>query len=789
MLKNYLKIALRNLIKNKVFSIINIVGLSVGLTAGILLFLWIKDELSYDSFHPKSEQIYRAVAQFNNNGKSETWASAPAPIEVFGMKEVPEFEKACKISENYGESIYQYKDKRLMQKSSAFVDDSFFEMFNFPIIKGNPKKPFSRTRSLVLSEKVATNIFGNEDPIGKIIRVDDTHNYVVSAVMKDMPTNSSIKYEVLLPMAIVKEEFQGNGDWKTVDQDWGNFNFEIYFQLKKAANAVTAAHKLTMIHRKAQKHDNIQHMNYLLQPMSNIHLYKPDGTPQGYILVKIMSIIGLIILLIACINYVNLATARATNRAKEVSVRKIIGAEKKQLFGQFMSESIIVFGIALLMSFILIWLLIPVYNEISDKTLKFNLFDTNILIIIGCTFLATITLSGVYPAILLSSFNPLGILKAGKNPTIGKNAIFRKGLVVVQFSFSIILIISTFIISNQMDFIRKKNLGYNKENVLTFGMREIYKNYETVKNNLSKQTGIEAITSSGGDILNNGSSTGDADWDGKDPNFAFMINQLSVDNDFLKVMKIPLALGTDFTGTPADSTNYIFNETAIAQMGIKNPIGKRFAFHEKQGRIIGVAKDFHFQNMHKKIAPMIMFYSPWRWKMYVKISAGQEQKVIATIEKEWKKYNPNYPFDYSFMENDYNKIYKTDQIIGKLFNLFAGLAILISCLGLFGLSTYTAQTKFKDIGIRKVLGATVANIVVMLTKGFMKLVIISAFISFPIAYFSMNKFLQNYEYRININWISFAGAGIIAVLIALLTVSYQSISAALTNPVKSLKTE
>jgi putative ABC transport system permease protein len=789
MIKNYLKIAFRNLWKNKVYSSINIIGLSIGLAAGILLFLWIQDELSFNKFHPKAENIYRVAAQFNNNGKTDVWPSAPAPIQVFGMKEVPEFENTCKISENYGESIYQYKDKSILQKSSAFVDDSFFEMFNFPIVKGNQKKPFSGTRSMVLTEKVANNIFGTENPVGKIIRVDNTHNYEVSAIIKDMPTNSSIRYEVLFPMAIVKEEFRGNGDWKTIDEDWGNFNFEIYFQLKNAANANTAAQKITKIHRKAQKHDNIQHMNYLLQPLTNIHLYKADGTAEGYLIVKIMIIIALIILLIACINYVNLATARATNRAKEVSMRKIIGADKRQLFGQFMSESIIVFVISLVFAILFIWLLIPTYNEVANKSLVFNPFNKNVLMIIGATLLATISLAGIYPAILLSSFKPLGIIKSAGNSTTGTNAFFRKGLVVLQFSFSIILIISTLIIGSQMDFIRKKNLGYQKDNVLTFGMREIYKNYETVKNNLLKQTGIEGITASGGDLLNNGSSTGDADWDGKDPNFAFMVNQMSVDNNFLKTMKIPLALGTDLTGTPADSNYYIFNETAIAQMGMKNPIGKRFKFHEREGRIIGVVKDFHFQNMHKKIAPMILFYSPWKWKMYVKIQQGKEQKVIAAVEREWKKYNPMYPFDYSFLESDFDKMYKTDQTVGKLFNIFAGLAILISCLGLFGLATYTAQTKTKDIGIRKVLGATVSNIVVMLSKGFVKLVVIATLIAFPIGWFAMNKFLENYQYRVDIGWKTFAIAGVLSLLIALLTISFQAVKAALMNPVKSLKVE
>ena len=788
MIQNYLKIALRNLLRNKVYSFINIGGLSVGLAAGVMLFMWVQDELSFDNFHLNPQNIYRVSTQIKMNGKEESWGTTPAPIAYFGLKEVPEIDKACRISEG-NQYLYQYKDKKILQGKVAFVEDSFFNMFNFPLLKGNAKKPFRTPFSMVLSKSVAKKYFQDEDPIGKIIKVDNQYDCEVSGVIDDMPSNSSLRYEVLVSFEVAKKQFGGNGAWKTVDEDWGNYNYTTFFKLKNATSAQNVAKKITKIHQTNQKNEFTATMNYLLQSIGTIHLYKADGSEDGVTIVKIMGLIGIIILLIACINYVNLATARATKRAKEVSVRKIIGANKSQIFGQFMSESVIIFTVSLLFALGLITLLVPFYNDVTGKTLVFSLFNPQMLSILGVTILVTTLLAGVYPAVLLSSFKPLEMMKGTTNASGGKNATFRKGLVVMQFLFSIILIISTLIIGNQMDYIRKKNLGYDKDNILTFGMRDIYQHYDAVKNELLKNTGVKAITSAGGDVLNNYSSTGDADWDGKAPNRTFIINQLSVDNDFLKVMNIPLIAGTDFTRTPADSVNYIFNETAIAQMGIQNPIGKRFKFHEKNGRILGVVKDFHFKNMHSKIEPMIMFYSPWRWKMYVRTTPDKAQDVIASVEKVWKQYNPLYPFEYSFMEDDFNRMYRTDQIIGKLFNFFALIAILVSCLGLFGLITYTAQTKVKEIGIRKVLGASVINILTMLSKDFVQLVLVATVIAFPIAWFSMNKLLENYAYRVAITWQVFALAGVLALLVTLLTVSYQAIRAALANPVKSLRTE
>jgi putative ABC transport system permease protein len=790
MLRNYLLVALRNLWRNRAFSLINISGLSVGLAAGILLLLWVQDELSFDRFHRNVGKIYRVSASLNTEGEEQIWNSAPAPITVFGLREVPEIVNACRIQINWSPALYRYGDKSLMQGKTAYVDNTFFELFSFPLIKGNPQKPFSGVRSMVLTETTAQKYFGIEDPIGKIIRVDDKHNYEVSGVIRDMPGNSSLQYEVLLPMDIVKEEFGGNGEWKTIDEDWGNYSFDTYFLLHNATAAGSVAQKITGIHRKNQPIEFTAKLNYLLHPLEKMHLYRADGTDGGIQMVRILGMVAIIIILIACINYVNLATARATKRAKEVSMRKIVGADRKQLFGQFMGESALVLGMSLILALILIGLLVPVYNDLSGKQLVFNPFSPPILTVLALTMLITLVLAGCYPAVLLSSFKPLQLMKSTSYSSGGSNAAFRKGLVVVQFVLSIMLIVSTLVVGSQLAYIRSKNLGYDKENILKFGMREMYKHYDAAKAELLRQPGVMGVTATGGNILNNWSSTGDTDWDGKAPNRTFLINQLSVERDFLEVMNLQLIAGKGFTGTPADSTNFILNETAIRQMGITDPIGKKFKFHDIEGTITGVVKDFHFKNLSQKIEPIILFYWPgWREFIYVKTTARDASKTIAAASKIWNQYNPGYPFEYNFMDDEFNRMYQTDQTVGKLFTFFAAIAIIISCLGLFGLAAYTAEQRTKEIGIRKVLGASVQNIVLLLSREFVRLVVIAFVIATPLAWYIMSLWLENFAYSVGISPWVFAVAGLLALVIAFVTVSWQAIKAAFMNPVKSLRSE
>ncbi len=789
MFANFFRLTFRNLRKSKTYSIINITGLAVSLAASILLLLWVKDEISFDGFHKNGDGIYRVATKFNQDGKEIIWGSTSAPLAVFAKKELPEVQNTCRINDVYNMSLFEYNNKKFFETKCGQVDSTFFDMFTFPLVKGDERNPFTDDYSVILSESTASKFFGTADPIGKAFKADDKNMYHVTGVMKDMPANSSIRYNILFSFNLLKHNYDGKGYWKSLNEDWGNYNYSTYLQLKPGTNTVNVGKKLADIHRRNQGGEFTKTMLYLVNPLGKIHLYGVDGKSDGMTIVRVFFIVAVIILLIACINYVNLVTARAAKRAKEISMRKIIGATKNHLFRQFLGESFVLFVIALLVATMLIYSVMPLYNDIAGKEIVFHFYDPQVLAVYGVTLLATFLMAGIYPAITLSSFKPLEALK-GKISGLGSKGAFRKVLVVVQFTFSIILIVSTIVISRQLQYIRQKDLGFDKENIFTLNMRYINDHYDAAKADLLKQPGITGVTASGGDILNTGSSTGDADWDGKKPGQSFIINQMPVDRNFLTVLNLKLDAGSGFSGTPADSANYIFNETAIAEMGIKDPIGKRFTFHDRAGVIAGVVKDFHFKNMHAKIEPMILFYFPnWRSRMYVRTTGKDVPKAVAAAEKMWKQYNTDYPFEYTFMDDEFNTMYKSDVRIGKLFNCFAIITILISCLGLFGLVTFTAETKVKEIGIRKVLGAGIGQIVNMLSKEFLLLVIIASVIAFPVAWYGLTKFLEGYAYQTDLAWWVFALAAAITFVIAITTISFQAVKAALANPVKSLRTE
>jgi putative ABC transport system permease protein len=789
MIRNHLIISFRTLWRNKTYSLISIVGLAVGLASGILIFLWIQDEMSYDDFHSHPEKLHRLVAQLNLDGKVETYTTTVAPLAVFGKQEIPAIINACRISEDASQYLYQYKDKILVQEKIAFVDDTFFEMFNFPLIQGNPKKPFSTRVSVVLTETTAKKYFGTENPIGKALRINNKYEAEVSGIIKTIPNNSNFQYEVLSSFDVIKEQFlESTGRNKTLDEDWDNFNYNLFFQIDDPAKAAEVGKGLQVIHQKNQHDELISKLTYILEPIERMHLYNPDGSEGSMLLVKIMAMVAAIIIIIACINYVNLATAQAMKRAKEVSLRKIIGVNNSQLFGRFFCESFVLFVAALTMALIIIAMLIPVYNEISGKHLIYSDNLPQILLVSCSTLLVTLILSGAYPAWMLSIFK-ISTLQ-GVLVLKDKNIFLRKGLVIVQFVFSIILAIATIIIGMQLDYIRTKNLGYKKENILTFEMREMGSHFDAAKTELIEQPGVLGVSVSGQDLLNVNSST-NLEWVGnQNPKRDFMIKQLPVDRDFLKVLDIKLIEGNGFSNTPTDSTNYILNEAAVKAMGFKDPIGAQLKFHERNGTIVGIVKDFHYQSLHQPIAPLIIYYDPfWRWKMYVRVATHDAINTIKAIEKVYKKYNPDFPFAYSFLDDDFIVMYRTDQTIGQLFFFFAGISIFISCMGLFALASYTTETRTKEIGIRKVLGASGVNIGLMLSKDFIKLVLIAIMIAFPLAWLVLNKLLESYAYRVALSWSIFAISGFLALSIAILTISSQAVRAALTNPVKLLRAD
>ncbi|MEJ0103791.1 MAG: ABC transporter permease [Bacteroidota bacterium] len=789
MLRNYFKTALRSLRNNKMYSFINISGLAVSLAVSILLLLWAKDELSYDRFNINAANIYKLAPKFDDKGN--IWGNTPAPTAIFAKKELPEVADACRITEDWASSIFEYNGKKMREWHNCLADASFFTLFTYPLIKGDPQHPFADAHSIILSETTAKAFFNHEDAMGKVLRADDKKLYTVTGVMKDMPENSTIKYNIVFNFQLLEEEYDTAKGFKSLNTNWDQYNYDTYVLLKPNANPVAAGVKLGAIHRHNYDIPPNKNLTYLLNPLTKLHLYTIDGKEQGMMVVRVFIIVAIIVLLIACINYVNLITARAMKRSKEISMRKIIGAGKMELFMQFLSESLLTFLIALVLATGIIYLVMPLYNDISGKNIVFKPWSTDVLALYGLTMLATLLLAGIYPAITLSSLKPLEAMK-GKLSGIGSKGSFRKVLMVVQFSFSIMLITSTIIIGKQLKYIREKNLGYDKENMFSFWMHNMNDHYDAAQAELLKTPGITGITECGVDIINTYSGSTDVDWDGKTADQqSFGIIQLPVERNFLQVMGLQLVEGSGFTGSPADSANFILNETAIREMGIKEPvIGKRLKFHSVNGVIAGVVKDFHFQNMHRKIAPLLMQYDKnWRGKMYVRITDKDAPRALAAVESLWKKYNPDYPFEYIFLDDLFADLYKTDMHIGQLFNCFAIITILISCLGLFGLVTFTAESKVKEIGVRKVLGAGVPHIVALLSKDFLVLVLVAVVIAFPLAWYGLNNFLQGYAYRTNLSWWVFALAGFITLFIALFTVSFKCVQAALANPVKSLRSE
>ncbi|MFC4874585.1 ABC transporter permease [Negadavirga shengliensis] len=787
MLKNYLKIAWRNLWKNRFYSTVNIAGLTVGLTVGMLVFLWVKNEFGHDRFHRDTKNIYRILSNMGSGDSRQIWSNSHAPIATFAKREVPEIREAVRIRGNWNYSIFRYGDTQFTETNKCYVDPSFFTFFDFKLIKGNPESPFQGDHSVILTASTAKRYFGEEDPIGKVLQANNKEFFEVTGILEDFPENSSIRYDMLFPMDLYAKLFTGNGEWKTIEEDWGNFMYTTFLKLNPETATAIVEDKLAQVLRNNYRDIGIDDP-YTLQPLANMHLYKTDGSEGLMQIVRIFLIVGMVILVIACINYVNLSTARSMLRAKEVSLRKIVGAGKDQLFAQFIVETVMVFFFVTVLSLLLVYLLMPVYNVIAGKNMVFRLTDPSIWAIVGVTVLSTLTLSGIYPSLLLSSFDPLKAMKGKLSTGISAN-VFRKTLVITQFVFSTALIFGTMIIEHQLNYIQEKELGYDKEHVFTFEMREMQPHAPAVKAELMKHQGVKGVTCTNDDIVHLGGTTGDTDWDGKAPGQAFFIHPLTIDEDFLSVLKLELVEGEGFTGIASDSAHYILNETAVKEAGITDPVGQRFRLWDTEGTIIGVVRDFHFASLKQRIEPAIFRYHPENYGMYVKTTGKDAPAVLSEVEKLWKQYNADFPFEYTFLDDTYDNLYKAEQRIGMLFKLFSFVAIFISCLGLFGLAAYIAQVKTKEIGIRKVLGASVTGIIGLLSKDFIKLVLAAIIIASPIAWWAMSRWLADFAYRIDIEWWMFGIAGLMAVVIALLTVSFQSVKAALANPVESLRSE
>jgi putative ABC transport system permease protein len=786
MIKNYLKTAWRNLLSNKTFSFINISGLALGMTCSLIIMLWLKDEMQMDKFHQNGKRLYRVMENQSYSGDISTFPSTPGILAENIVKDIPEIKMA---SQFLWESEPLFTIGNTFDKEKGrFVQKDFLKMFSFKLAKGDAATALARPDGIVLSKKLVDKYFKGQDPIGKMIRIDNKENVIVTGVLEEIPDASSLKFDFLMNYQLWFKE----SDWA---KEWGNNGPRCYVLLSENTSVEKVNAKIKNYIKTKNKESNVE---LFLQNYGESYLYsnwengKQNGGRIEY--VRIFSVVAIIILLIACINFMNLATARSLKRAREIGVRKVIGARKKQLIGQFIGESLFVSFLAMIFSILLVFLLLPTFNTLTEKHLSI-IADPSFLLLILILTIITGIVAGSYPALFMSSLNPISVLKGALKLKPGATY-FRKGLVVFQFVLSIILILGMIVIYRQIDYIHNKNLGFGKEGLLYMPLEgELQKNLMVFKEELLKQPGIISVSSAQSSPLEIGSSTAGVRWPGKDTTKLILFNTNPITYDYIKTMGIQLVAGRDFSPDYSlDTMNYLINEASARKIGYKDPVGKELTMWGDKGTIIGVMKDYHHNSLHVPIEPLILRLFKKSWNSYwgniiIRTEAGKTKQAITGMEKIFKQFNPGFPFKYYFTDDEISKNYKAEYTVSKLSRYFAFLAIFISCLGLFGLVTFTAEQRTKEIGIRKVLGASVAGIVRMLSKDFLILVLISAVIAFPIAWWAMTKWLEDFAYRTSIGWWVFLVAGVVAVLIALFTVSFQAIKAGIANPVKSLRTE
>ena len=792
MIKNYLIIALRTIKNHKGYSFINITGLAIGIACCILILLWVNEELGYDRFHKNADLLYRVNAINETTEQVYFQWQMPAPLSPALKEEIPEIQFSTRHLELGGEWLVRYGDKSFMESAFSLVDPDLFQMFTFPAVKGNLSNALSDPHSVVITQRMADKYFPDEDPIGKILHVEGALDFAVTAVIKNMPRNSHLQFDFLIPF-ILLGELQTEYD---VMEDWNIQNNATFVLLQKKNTAQDVDKKIAHF---LDKHLEKQRLVLYLQPLGKIHLFStnirgPITPGKGDITyVYVFSLIAVFILITACINFMNLTTARSTTRAKEVGLRKVIGAHRSKIIQQFFGESLLMSFISLGLAIVLVELLLPAFTSISGTQLSLG-YGRNINMLLAIVAIAFFTgiLAGSFPALYLSSFQPVKVMK-GIFFLGGQGASFRKILVIVQFSISILLIICTIIISDQIVFMKTKKLGFEKEHLVILRIRGgLRQNYESVRDEMLKSPEILAVTQTSAVPTKGASYSGPAtDWVGKKPEENIQWYLIAVGNDYLETLNIEMVQGRFFSKKfTIDASSVVVNETAAKVVGGKTPLGRQFTFWGKKFRIMGVVKDYHFSPMQFTLKPLILAYMPDDFRYFIiKINPERIPEAIASMERVWKKFAPEYPFEHRFLAEEYDSMYRTEQKVGTIFKSFALLAIVISCLGLFGLASFLAERRTKEIGIRKALGASVSEIVLLLSKEFTKWVVVANVIAWPIAYYAMNQWLQGFAHRISIGIGPFLAATLLAIVIALLTVIYQTVKAALTDPVEALRYE
>lgn len=787
---NYVKTALRVIRRQKAFSLINISGLAIGLTVCMLIVLWVADEWSFDRFHANAGRIFRVYRDESATQTGSTSALTPPPMAAALKADFPDIVRSTRFG-YWSKPLVSFGEKKFNEENYRNADPDFFAMFSFPLLEGNPETVFADPYSVVLTESTAAKYFGKEDPVGQTLTVNNTYDVLVTGILKDVPSNSSLKFDLLSPFELLLKESIGekNGD------NWGYNSFDTYVMLPEGLSSLDLDRKLDGYLKKYQDEDRD---NLKLQPFTDIHLFSNlghDMRGRGDIkYVWIFSALAVFVLLIAGVNFMNLSTARSANRAKEVGLRKVVGAGRPQLIRQFFGESVLMTIFALIAALILLELLLPFFNSLSGKQLA-SPWRSNHVLLLGFLGLALVTgiLSGSYPALFLSSFQPIRILKGTMRST-GASPLFRKSLVIFQFSLSVFLIIGTVGISRQLTYMKNLDLGFNREHIIHLSIHgELHDKYDAIRERFLQNPDVLHITASMALPTDIQSSPGTPEWEGKDPETKMEIKADFVDYDYFETFDVPLVEGRSFSKEyPTDmETAFIVNEEAVRRMGLAEPVvGKRFGFWDIDGQIIGVMKDAHFQSLRQKIEPLVFkMFRPWLRRLYVKFRADNISGTLRSLENTWNQMNLGYPFEYKFLDEDFQDLYQSETKLGSIFRAFAALAVFIACLGLFGLASFIAEQRTKEIGIRKVLGSSTLGIITLLNREFFRWVLIANLIAWPVAYFVMLQWIQKFAYRAKITLGIFVLSACIGLAVALVTVSVQTLKAARANPMESLKQE
>jgi putative ABC transport system permease protein len=798
MFSNYIKVAFRNIRRHVMYSFINLVGLALGMTCCFLMLMWVVDELSWDKFHTHAGTLFRVEQDQPTPQGPFHVPLTPDPMGPALLAELPEVQNAARVAFP-GVLLVRAGEKVFYERNATIVDPSYLEMFSFPLVRGDGKTALGDPWSIVLTEEVAQKYFGNDDPLGKTLLVNSKYPFTVTGILRNLPTNTNLRSNILLPFAFEKT--------RGVElESWGRNHIVTWVQLHEGQDVAEVNAKISDLRRRhmldqlrgapgAPPNPQVSDVRFELMPLTDLRLYGRFGYGQSYgsiQSVSLFSALAVFILLIASINFMNLSTARSAARAKEVGLRKVLGAKRTSLAGQFYSESILMTVLAGLLSLAMVELLLPLFNAVSGKEFSHaSPFQADFVSAICLVVLLTATFSGTYPALVLSGFQPIEVLK-GKFLAGGKGALLRKMLVVFQFSLSIIILVGTFTMSRQLSYMREKNPGYDKEQLIYLPLRgDTQQRYASFKQGLINDPLILGVSGTYDPPTSMSANAGGADWEGKDPNFRPLIGEAAVDYDYVQTMKISMAEGRSFSRHYAsDSTTGVLVNEALAKLiGGGSVVGKRFSF-ANDGTIVGVMKDYHYSRVQSAIEPLAVYLAPSRVNYaLVRLQAGNVAGSLARVKAAWGEVNPSYPFEYRFFDEDFDRMFQADQRMATLFGYASLFAIIVACLGLFGLASYMAEQRTREIGVRKVLGASISEITALLSREFVKWVLVANLVAWPVAYVLLEKLLQNYAYRIPFLWWLYPLVLLISVGVALLTVSSQSIKAATMNPVETLRYE